>query len=72
MTTVPNNVLHYQLNRIGNVVVNMITSSTVYHRIDPRSGQSKDYDIGICCNSVKHTALRSKIKDWWARNPNIV
>ena len=24
--------------------------------------------IGICCFSAKHAALRSKSKDWWARN----
>jgi len=36
----------------------------------PRSGQTKDYEIGICCFSAKHAALRSKSKDWLARNQN--
>jgi hypothetical protein len=27
-----------------------------------------DYEIGICCFSAKHTALRRKSKDWSARN----
>jgi hypothetical protein len=27
-------------------------------------GQTKDYKIGICCSSNKHTALRNKSKDW--------
>jgi hypothetical protein len=31
-------------------------------------GQTKDYEIGICCFSAKHTALRRKSKDWLARN----
>jgi hypothetical protein len=32
------------------------------------SGQIKDYEIGICCFSTKHAALRRKSKDWMARN----
>jgi hypothetical protein len=36
----------------------------------PRSDQTKDYEIGICCFSAKHAALRSKSKDWLARNQN--
>ena len=34
---------------------------------DPRSGQTKDYKIGICCFSAKHAALRRNSKDWLAR-----
>jgi hypothetical protein len=34
----------------------------------PRSGQTKDYEIGICCFSAKYAALRRKSKDWLARN----
>jgi hypothetical protein len=30
------------------------------------------YEIGICCFSAKHTALRRKTKDWLARNQNNV
>ena len=37
-----------------------------------RSGQIKDYEIGNCCFSAKHAALRSKNKDWLARNQNNV
>ena len=37
-----------------------------------RSGQTKDYKIGICCFSAKHTALRRKGKDWLAQNQNNV
>ena len=28
----------------------------------------KDYKIGICCFSAKHTALRRKSKDWLSGN----
>jgi len=30
--------------------------------------QTKDYNIGICCFSANHAALRRKSKDWVARN----
>jgi hypothetical protein len=45
-------------------MVNVLASSVV--------GQTKDYEIGICCFSAKHAALRSKSKDWLARNQNNV
>jgi hypothetical protein len=34
--------------------------------------QTKDYKIGICCFSAKHTTLRRKNKDWLGRNQNNV
>ena len=46
----------------------MLTSSAVDREC--RLGKTKDYQIGICCFSVKHTALRRKSKDWLARNQN--
>ena len=39
---------------------------------EPQSGQTKDYEIGICCFSAKYVALRRKRKDWLARNQNNV
>jgi hypothetical protein len=39
---------------------------------EPWLGQTKDYEIGICCFSAKHAALRRKSKDWLARNQNNV
>jgi hypothetical protein len=48
------------------------TSSVADRGFDPMLGQTKDYDIGICCFSAKHTALRSKNKDWMARNQDNV
>jgi hypothetical protein len=35
---------------------------------ESRSGQNKDYKIGMCCFSVKRAALRRKSKDRLARN----
>jgi len=35
-------------------------------------GQTKDYEIGICFFSTKHTALRRKSKDWLTRNQDNV
>jgi hypothetical protein len=36
--------------------------------INPRPGNNKDGEIGICCCSAKHAALRRKRKHWLARN----
>ena len=36
--------------------------------VDHLSGQTKDYEIGICCFPAKRAALRSKSKDWLPRN----
>ena len=47
-------------------------SSVVDRGFEPRSDQTKDYDIGKFCFSAKHTSLRSKSKDWLARNQNNV
>jgi hypothetical protein len=49
-----------------------LTSSAVDCGFNPRSGQTKDYKIGICCLSAKHVALRRKNKDWLARNQDNV
>ena len=59
-------------NRIGGVMVSVLSSSAVYRGFVSRSGQTKDNTIGICCFSGKHTALRWKSKDWLARNQNNV
>jgi hypothetical protein len=39
---------------------------------EPRSGQTKDYAIGMCYFCDKYATLRNKIKDWLARNQNNV
>ena len=53
-------------------MVTVLTSSVVDHGIEPYSGQTKDYNIGICCFSAKHAALRRQYKDWLAWNQAIV
>jgi hypothetical protein len=57
-------------NRIGGVMVSVLVSCAVDRGFEPRSGQTKDYKIGICCLSAKHAALRRKTKDWLAWNKN--
>ena len=42
----------------------MFASSAIYRGFEPRSGQTKDCKIGICCFAAKHTAFRRKSKDW--------
>ena len=49
-----------------------LASSAVDRGFDTQLGQTKDYEIGICCFSTKHAALRRKSKDWLARNQDNV
>ena len=53
-------------------MVSVLASIAVYRGFEPRSGQTKDYKIGICCFSAKHAALRRKSNDWLARNQDNV
>ena len=46
-------------------MVSVLAASVVDCEFDPRSGQTKDYKIGICCFSAKS-------KDWLARNQDNV
>jgi len=50
----------------------MLASSAVDRGFVSRSGQSKDYTIGICCFSAKHAALRRTCKNWLAQNQDNV
>ena len=59
-------------NHIGGIMVRVVASSAVDRGFEPRSGQTKDYKICICCFSPKHAALRRKSKDWPARNQSNV
>jgi hypothetical protein len=45
-------------------VVSILVSSAVDRGVEPWSGQTKDYKIGICRFSAKHPALRRKSKIW--------
>jgi hypothetical protein len=49
-------------------MASVLASSEVDRGFGQRSGKTKDYKIGICCFSTKHTVLRNKSKDWLARN----
>jgi hypothetical protein len=53
-------------------MVTMLASSAVDCGFEPRSGQTKDFKIDICCFSAKYAALRRKSKDWLTRNLNNV
>ena len=45
------------------LMVSVFASSAVDYWFEPRSSPIKDYKIGICCFSAKHTALRRKSQD---------
>ena len=53
-------------------MVSVLASSAVDRGFESRSGQTKDYEIGMCCFFAKPAELRRKGKDWWARNQNKV
>jgi hypothetical protein len=61
-----------QINCIGGVMVSVLASSEVDRGFEPRSVQTKDYKISICCFTAKHASLRSKSKDSLAPNQNNV
>jgi hypothetical protein len=49
-----------------------LAANAVDRAFEHRSGETKDFKIGMCCFSAKHAALRKKSKDWLARNQNNV
>jgi hypothetical protein len=49
--------LNYMAISISVVMVSILTSSAVDCGFKPRSGQTKDDKIGICCFSAKHVGL---------------
>jgi hypothetical protein len=59
-------------NRIGTVIVSVLALSAIDCGYEPRSGQTKEYKIGICCFSAKNASLKRKSKDWLAQNGNNV
>ena len=46
-------------------MVSVLASSVVDPGFEPQSGQTKDYEIGICCFSSKHAALRERATTGW-------
>ena len=57
---------------ISAVMVSILASIAIDRGFEPRSGQTKDYKIGICCFSAKHAALRRKSKDLLVLNQDNV
>jgi hypothetical protein len=53
-------------------MVTVLTSSSVDLEFEPRSCQTKEYIIGMCCFFPKHTSLRRKSISWLARNQDNV
>jgi hypothetical protein len=51
-------------------MVSVLASSAVDRGFKPRSGQTKDYTIGMCCFSAKYAALRRKT-DWLVIRKNV-
>jgi hypothetical protein len=49
-------------------MVSVLASGAVDRGFESRSGQTNDYQIGDCCFSAKHAALRRKSKDWLTQN----
>ena len=60
----------FYINHIGGVMVSLFDSGVVDRAFETWSGQSKDYKIDICCFSDKHSAFRSRNKDWLVGNHN--
>ena len=53
-------------------MVSAFVSCAVDREFEPRSGQTKEYTIGICCFFAKHEASSKKNKDCLARNQDNV
>ena len=48
-------------------MVSVLASSAVDRGFESGPGQTKDYNIDICCFSAKYVAFKSKSKDCLAR-----
>jgi hypothetical protein len=60
--------LYEWVYRTGGVLVIVLSSSTVDRWFESGSGQSKDYNIGICFFSAEYIALkRERAKTGWLR-----
>jgi hypothetical protein len=53
---------HVYYNHIGGVMISVLASSAVDRGLEPWSGQTKDYEIGICCFSAKHVAFNANLQ----------
>ena len=59
------------LYRTCDVMVIVFASCAADREFDFRSGQTRNYAIGICCFFSRHTVLMSKSKDWLVRNQDV-
>jgi hypothetical protein len=59
-------------HRISDVIVSVVVSRAVDRWIKHRSGQSKDYKIGMFFFSSKHKSLRRTTKEWLGREQDNV
>jgi hypothetical protein len=59
-------------NRIRGLTVSVLASSGIVCGFDPRSGQRRDFIIGICCFFAKHGAFRSKSRYWLNQHQDIL
>jgi hypothetical protein len=50
------------VKRISGVIVSLLTSSAVDRGFQPRSSQIKNYEIGNCCFSAKHTTVNTFVR----------
>ena len=53
-------------------MVSVLATNGIDRGYEPWSGQTKDYEICICCFSAKYAALKSKNKDRLTQNQNEV
>ena len=60
--------------RISGIMVSMLASSALDHKLEPQLGLTKDQETGVSASLLSTTALRSisKNKDWLSRNPYYV
>ena len=50
------------------MVCMLLSNVAVDGRFESRLGPTKTYKMDICCFSDQQAALKSKSKDWFARN----
>ena len=45
-------------------MINVLASTAIFRGFEPRSDQTNDNKIGMCCLSGNHATLRRKSKEW--------
>ena len=63
--------LSLDINRISGVVVSMLASSAVNRGFETPGQVKPKTEIGICCFSAKHEALKRKSKVWLDQKQDI-